>query len=219
LLSAPKWTPVTKRYILIASIILILLAVWRFSIVLYPLIVAVIIAYLLNPIVNFLVRRTPCNRATAATLSYVGFLIMLVLIPLLLSPIVVRQVTELDIDFVQLYGTIYALTGEVGVDIDYDGVSEQIQGGINEFLSPVASVAANVAVNIAGVFIWFGFILVVGYYLLLDASRLMQWVDSWIPPAYFEEFRQLRMALDRVWKSYFVGQVTLAIIVGTVMGG
>jgi predicted PurR-regulated permease PerM len=218
LLSAPKWTPVAKRYVLIASIILILIAIWRFSIVLYPLVVAVIIAYLLNPLVNLLVRRTPCNRAAAATLSYIGFLVMLVLIPLLLSPIVVRQVSELDIDLVELYGMVHGLFGTAGVDIDTNAIAEQIQGGVNQFLSPVASVAANVAVNIAGVFIWFGFILVVGYYLLLDANRFMQWVDSWIPTAYSDEFKRLRIALDGVWKSYFVGQVTLAIIVGTLVG-
>ncbi|HMQ51259.1 MAG TPA: AI-2E family transporter, partial [Anaerolineae bacterium] len=71
----------------------------------------------------------------------------------------------------------------------------------------------------AGGFIWAIFIFVVGYYLLLDANRFIDWVDSWVPPPFIDEFRQLRRVIDGVWKSYFIGQVTLAIIVGVVIGG
>ena len=54
--------------------------------------------------------------------------------------------------------------------------------------------------------------------MLKDADKLNGWVDSWIPPNSLEEFRQLRREIDRVWKSYFYGQVTLAIIVGLIVG-
>ena len=57
----------------------------------------------------------------------------------------------------------------------------------------------------------------VGYYILVDANRFTAWVDSWIPPDYLEEFKQLRRTIDGVWKSYFIGQVTLAIIVGVII--
>jgi len=85
-------------------------------------------------------------------------------------------------------------------------------------LDLLATWAANVAVNIAGGFIWTIFIFVVGYYFLTDMNRFSAWIDSWIPPAYLEEFKQLRREIDAVWKSYFIGQLTLAIIVGVIIG-
>jgi len=95
---------------------------------------------------------------------------------------------------------------------------EPVTGSLDQVFSPMATWAANVAVEIAGGFIWAIFIFVVGFYLLLDANRFSNWLDSWIPPDYEEEFRQLRREIDSVWKAYFVGQLTLAIIVGFIIG-
>ena len=96
--SAPKWTPESKRFIFVVCFLLLGLAIWRFSVVLAPLIVAVIIAYLLNPIVNWLTRRTPLKRNFAAAIVYICFLLILILIPSLGTPIIVQQVRQLDID-------------------------------------------------------------------------------------------------------------------------
>jgi predicted PurR-regulated permease PerM len=209
--------------VFIVSALLLAVAIWRFSIVLSPLIVAVIIAYLLNPPAKLLIRRTPCNRKIAVTIVYVGFLVILALIPLLLSPLVVQEISEFDIDPLvfpdQIYGIVQSFSALAGIEVDIPTVLQQIRGSINAVLSPAASIAANLAVNIAGGFIWAIFIFVVAYYLLLDANRLGRWVDSWIPDVYYEEFNQLRIALDNVWKSYFIGQLTLAIIVGIIIGG
>ena len=203
--------------------ILIGLAIWQFSIVLAPLVVAVIIAYLLNPLVNWVTVSTRLKRRWAAPIIYVAFLLVfLVLIPTIFVPVIIQQIRELDIDvqtiMVQLntakdYPIILG-----GIRLDMDALVEPVTGSLDQIFSPLATWAANVAVEIAGGLIWAIFIFVVGFYLLLDANRFNAWVDSWIPPAYEEEFRLLRAELDGVWKAYFLGQVTLAIIVGLIIG-
>ncbi len=222
-LSAPKWSPETKRYVFAASIIMLLLAIWVFGVVLAPLVVAVIMAYLLSPLVNWLQRRTPLNRKLAAAVVYIAFLVILTSIPVLLSPLVVQQITELDIDLGtlpnQINDGLNRFSAISGVELNIDTLEEQVRGSIDQVLSPAASAVANLAVGLAGGFIWAIFIFVVAYYLLVDATRFRQWVDSWVPPDYFNEFNQLRHALDNVWKSYFIGQLTLAIIVGIIIGG
>lgn len=221
--SVPKWSPATKRAVLITCLIMIALAIWRFSIVLAPLIVAVIFAYLLNPVVNWLTGRTPLKRTLAAALVYILFLIMLALIPTLGAPIMVRQLTELDLDLENLPAQFdEALDYQINLgqfNIGLRALIEPALGSLDQALSPAASMVANLAVDIAGGFIWAIFIFVVGYYFLLDADRFVAWVDSWVPPVYLEEFEQLRHEIDRVWKTYFIGQVTLALIVGIVIGG
>jgi predicted PurR-regulated permease PerM len=187
------------------------------------LIVAVIFAYLLNPVVNYVTAHTPLKRGLAGAIVYILFLIMLALIPTLIAPLLVNQITDLDVNTDEFLGQLdEAINRPVtigGTVVKLNLLIEPIIERLDQVLSPLASVAADLAFNIAGGFIWAIFIFVVGFYLLLDANRFSNWVDSWIPPAYFEEFEQLRRELDGVWKAYFVGQLTLAIIVGVVIGG
>jgi predicted PurR-regulated permease PerM len=221
--TTPQWTPATKRIILIICLILIGLAIWQFSIVLAPMVVAVIIAYLLNPLVNWLTVSTRLKRRWAAPIIYIAFLLfILVLIPTIFVPVIIRQIRELDIDvqtiMVQLniakdYPIIIG-----GIRLDMNALVGPVTGSLDQIFSPLATWAANVAVEVAGGLIWAIFIFVIGFYLLLDANRFSAWVDSWIPSAYEEEFRLLRAELDGVWKAYFLGQVTLAIIVGLIIG-
>ncbi len=222
--SAPKWTTPTKRVILVTCLVLLGLAIWRFSIVLAPLVVAVIFAYLLNPLVNWLTDRTPLKRGLAAAIVYFLFLFILALIPTLGAPLLVSQINILDVNLEELSQSIdnwvdqdIVLLGQITFNLGV--LIEPVTGSLDQVVSPLASVAADVAVDIAGAFVWAIFIFVVGYYFLLDANRFSDWVDSWIPPDYLQEFKELRREIDRVWKTYFIGQVTLAIIVGLIIGG
>lgn len=218
--SAPKWTPESKRFIFVVCFILIGLAIWRFSIVLAPLTVAVIIAYLLNPVVIWVTARTRLSRNLASAGVYITFLLILILIPLIGAPLIVQQVQQLDIDVQdladQINGPLDNFLSLLGVELTLD--PESLAGSVGGSIDSLATWVANLAVGIAGGFIWTIFIFVVGYYFLKDADNFSDWVDSWIPPAYFEEVKQLRRELDRVWKSYFFGQVRLAIIVGLIIG-
>jgi predicted PurR-regulated permease PerM len=149
-------------------------------------------------------------------------LIVLALIPTLGGPLIIQQVGQLDIDVQQVADQVNeAMDYQVvlgGVTVNMTSLVEPITGSLDQIFSPLATWAANLAVEIAGGFIWAIFIMVVGFYFLLDANRFTEWVDSWIPLAYQEEFNQLRHQIDQVWRAYFVGQVTLAIIVGTIIG-
>jgi len=221
--TAPQWTPATKRIILVICLILIGLAIWQFSIVLAPLAVAVIIAYLLNPLVNWLTIRTPLKRRWAALVIYIGFLlVILVLMPTLFAPLIIQQIRQLDIDVQTIVDQLEEAKDYqmaiAGFRFNMDALVEPVTGSLDQVFSPLATWAATAAVQIAGGFIWAIFIFVVGFYLLLDGNRFSAWLDSWIPPAYAAEFSQLRREIDGVWKAYFLGQLTLAIIVGLIIG-
>ncbi len=220
--TAPPWTPGTKRTIFIISLILIGLAIWQFSIVLAPLVVAVIIAYLLQPPVGWITRHTPLKRGVAAAIVYITFLILLALIPTLGTPLVLQQTRQIDFDIQEFTAQLNdAMDYQViigGFQVDMNVLIEPVTGSLDQIFSPLATWAANLAVGIAGGLIWAIFIFVVGFYLLLDANKFSQWLDSWIPPDYQQEIKLLRREIDRVWKAYFIGQLTLALIVGVIIG-
>ncbi|MDM8519663.1 AI-2E family transporter [Anaerolineales bacterium HSG6] len=219
---APKWTPATKRVISVTYLIIIGLVIWYFSMVLAPLAIAVIIAYLLNPFVNHLTAHTRFGRKVSSVFVYISFLIVLALIPTLAGPLMVQQMAEIDFDIQTLNQQLQEIidhqqTSFGGTKIDLDELRQQAAKNLSQAVSPLAVIAADLAVGIAGGVIWMIFILVVGFYLLLDANRFSRWVDSWIPEVYYEEFSQLRREIDSVWRAYFLGQVMLATIVGVVV--
>lgn len=220
---APKWTPGTKRVVAVICLIILGLVVWYFSIVLAPLAIAVIIAYILNPVVNRLTAKTKLSRGLAAVIIYISFLIFLAAIPTIGGPLIIQQISEIDFnvdDLTKQFDEVRGYQVTIGdTQVGMGTVVDSVAGSLNQALSPLAGWAANVAVGIAGGFIWAIFIFVVGFYLLLDANRFSEWIDSWIPPTYYEEFSQLRYEIDAVWKAYFVGQVILATIVGVIIGG
>ena len=221
--SAPKWTPATKWVVFVISLILTGLAIRRFSIVLAPLVLAVIFAYLLSPAVNYLTDRTPLKRGLASAIVYLLFMLLLTLIPSLITPLLLNEIRALDVSGTEFTNQLSeALDYQLNLgqfSIDMRSLIEPVTGSLDQILSPLATVAANLAGRVAGGFVWAIFIFVVGYYILVDANRFRKWVDSWIPPLYFDEFRQLRREVDGVWKSYFIGQLTLAVLVGVIIGG
>nr|HMQ53588.1 AI-2E family transporter [Anaerolineae bacterium] len=154
----PTWTPETKRFVFVTCAVILSLAIWRFSIVLAPLVVAVIIAYILNPVVNRVTRRTALKRSVAAAIIYISFLVLLALIPTLLAPLIVQEISQIDVDvqqLVELDGMLEESTWVIaGQKINVAALQETVEGSLATIFSPLASAAADLAVGIAGGFFW-----------------------------------------------------------------
>ena len=101
-----------------------------------PLIVAVIIAYLLNPLVSWLTNHTRLNRDFSAAVIYIAFLLILSMIPFLGTPLIVQQVQQLDIDVQQLSAQLseilnYRLPPTIDTRLDAESLSSTIGGSLD----------------------------------------------------------------------------------------
>ena len=76
--NSPNWTRNTKLIVTVTGLLLIVLALWRFSYLVRYVVIAGIIAYLLNPIIQFVADRTPLKRGHAILLSYLTLVALLV---------------------------------------------------------------------------------------------------------------------------------------------
>ena len=87
--SSPPWSTSTKRTIVIISLAMVALAVYRIRNLLLPLVTAVILAYLVAPLIQFITQRTRLNRNLVIAVVYLLLLAALVSIPVsAISPIV-----------------------------------------------------------------------------------------------------------------------------------
>ncbi|MBK8433118.1 MAG: AI-2E family transporter [Chloroflexi bacterium] len=67
---SPPWNRPTKVGVAIAAVLFVLVVLWRFQSLISPLIIAIIMAYLLNPIIVLVDDRTALSRNGATNLVF-----------------------------------------------------------------------------------------------------------------------------------------------------
>jgi predicted PurR-regulated permease PerM len=187
-----------------------------------PLLIAVAVVYLLNPLVSALQRRG-VPRVAGAGIVYVLFLCIVALLISLLVPVVARQVTEVVTHFpdyltdAQAYARrVAARFGqEPNFRLDAEQVREWLSAGesrqtVTRYLTGLRSVTTSV---ISGLII---FVIgpVMAFYLLVDLPRLERGAMALIPPGRRDEIRGLMDRIGQAVGGFFRGQLLVALFVG-----
>jgi predicted PurR-regulated permease PerM len=187
-----------------------------------PLLIAVAVVYLLNPLVSALERRG-LPRAAGAGIVYVLFLCIVALAVSLLVPVVTRQIAQVIDHFPDYLADAQAYVRRVAARfgqepdfrLDAEQVREWLSAGENRqavtrYLTGLRSVTTSV---ISGLII---FVLgpVMAFYLLVDLPRLRRGAMALVPPARREEIRGLMDRIGQAVGGFFRGQLLVALFVG-----
>lgn len=215
--SRPRWSSQVRLTVSLLLIALIIYLLFRFSVVLAPMTLAVILAYVLSPLVNLLQGRLRIRRGLAALLIYIILLAVLVALPVVIIRPLAAQLSEL-IPAIQrfllvienLLGHRYVVAGQV---INVDELIQQAIGSLQGSLEPVFGGTLNLAVDVISSVIWVIFILVVSFYLIKDGPLLREWLEKNVPPAYQQDYIRLRDEISQIWSAFFRGQLVLALVV------
>lgn len=194
------------------------LAFYRFREILTPVIFALILAYILNPVVSFLFRRLRIPRTLSAALVLLLMMGLISLIPILVIPALVQQVRDLNLNIQEMLdAAVSFLKGPfviAGFTIEttqlYDQVSQSVQG----MVSSLATSAVDLFLNLASGIAWFVIVLVLSFWFVKDAPYLRQQVMTMAPTRYQRDVRLLWGEVLQVWKSFFQGQLTLCLVIG-----
>ncbi len=217
-MNSPEWSHTTKRLVVVGLILLFLLALYLFRILLPPLAIAMVLAYVLKPLADFIERRARLPRLLAVFLVFLILLVILSIIPATVVPYLVDQVTRLNLDLQQLANDLVAFLSRpiqvLGFTFNLQDVVGDVQGLSQGMLRPFATGTVTLIFNVASSLLWVLSILVISFYLVKDADRLRACLDNLAPPGYAQELRRLRQEIGLVWKSFFRGQVVLGMIIG-----
>lgn len=182
------------------------------------LVLALLVAYLLNPIVTFLARRLKIPRIAAAALTYVALIAILIETAILVAPNIANQVSSLIADFDSLVvrflqvGAQLPLLSNWVSGMDAAHVSQQLRSELGSLAEQSPRFIAGAASSIFNVFV----ILVLSFYIVKDADVLPARIRQALPPAYHDDFDRIARELDDVWSGFLRGQVVLSLIIGTV---
>jgi predicted PurR-regulated permease PerM len=216
----PPWSTSTKLTIVLLLLGLGIFLLYRFQAVIIPLVLAIILAYILLPIANWIERRLRVRRALAILLAYLILIICLTAIPLLLIPPLAAQATELNLDFQRIYAEIEALLGNryiiAGQTIDVQAALRQATGSVRGLLEPFFGQTLHFAIEFVSSLVWVIFVLVISFYLVKDSTVLQNWIESLVSPAYREDYIRLRSEISQIWSAFFRGQLVQGLIVATI---
>jgi len=213
-----RWSPLTKGIVIVGALIATVWVLFRFSAVLPPLIVALILAYILNLPISWIVRRTRWPRTPVVAVVFLLLIFLLVLAPVLITPQLVALVGDLTVNLQGAISAIQDLTAQplvlFSVEIPTAEILRRLTDAVAALLSSTASGAISFAFGIATTVVWLLFVLVIAFYLVQDARKLARYIEERLPPAYEHEFRRLAGELVEIWDGFFRGSLIVGLIDG-----
>ncbi|MGA9532191.1 MAG: AI-2E family transporter [Anaerolineales bacterium] len=216
----PRWSTSTK---LAVSLLLLALAVYllyRFSVVVAPFVLAVILAFLLNPLVDRFENWFRVPRGLATLLVYLMLIAVLILLPALIVPELVNQFQSLNLDLQQMVDGVQKALGETivigGIHLNSSQVISQFQQALGAMAEPVFGQTVGLLVDVITSFAWIVFIFVISFYLIKDSDKLWNWLEKLPPPEYLPDFISLKREINAVWGDFFRGQLVLALVVSLI---
>ena len=213
------WLPTTKLTVSLLLLGLFIYLLSRFSEVIPPIILAGILAYGLNPLVNKLDQRFSWPRWIFVVGIYIVLIALMAAIPVVIIPPLAKQLAGLYLDiqeFLEQGETLLAHQYIVaGFTIDSTEIVRQVITVIQDLLQPLFGQTLGFAVDIITSFVWVIFILVVSFYLVKDSAALDAWTSQLPPPGYHQDFHRLRNEINQIWGDFFRGQLILASVVAS----
>jgi len=196
------------------------LVLYRVRSVLPPLALAMLLAYILNPLVGLL-RKAKLSRTGATIIVYLLLLVFaLAAIPSILVPPLVQELISIDVDFTAIFDSLrqlivrYRTVEFLGFSIDLYRVFVDIQSDLAAFVGSLASQSVAILRGAASSALWLIFILIISFYLLKDAEQITSYLGGLAPPEYQEELSLLMKEIGETWDSFLRGQIILSSAVG-----
>lgn len=225
-----RWSTATRFWVLTASTVLAAVTLYRLR-SLVPLVgLAIILAYILNPLVDRIQHNSPIGRTAATALVYLGLLALLLTGPAILAPSILEEASAIDSGLIQdvitnIIRRIQAYSADsvvsiFGFTIDLTPAYDQLIRNLQNISGSVASVSIKFFLNFASGFastlLGLFLMLVLSFYLVKDSHVIAEYLKNLVPPPHREEAISLINEINQVWRDFFRGQIVLVVVVGFV---
>ncbi len=229
--SSPTWSNTNKRIVFITLIGFFLLAVYRFRLLLIPFSIAVLIAYLLEPLIKTIARKTPLSRTWAIVLVYVAIITIVISVPVgTITPLVMQGIAFANYTptYIQQIGEFFqkpiVLAEGIVIPVDqllldqaFNSLSANLVDIAQTLGSQTFSLFGSVATATLSTIGWIILILIFSFYLVKDHDKIFQFFINIIPESYHEDVNDLSFAISQTWNAFLRGQLVLCLVVGLIV--
>jgi predicted PurR-regulated permease PerM len=186
--------------------------------VLGPFFVAIIISYLLNPIVNILSNRA-VPRSVAVLLIYTLFITCIVIVILNLVPLLNAQLEEIIEHFPQWNQQVQSWIEQY--NHNKDALPESVQAGVEKTLNRIEADITDGVGNLMGSLgstinhLFLALIVpFLAFYMLKDVHSIESTLIKWLPLKRRKEALRLIKDIDSALGNYIRGQLLVCAAVG-----
>ncbi len=224
-MSVKPLKPTTHLIFWICVTTLFLLTIILFKSILLPFVLGIAVAYLLNPLVNKF-GGLGIGRAAAAMMILVGFLIVIIGVVGIISPILYRELVQFSADLPEyiekFWGIMSPLTAKIDQYIDgqngdsleallKDNAGSAVNAA-NYIVSKLAS-GGQVVADIISVVV---FMPIVAYFMMKEWPAVTKWVQDLIPRHSKEVVMGLMEEINKKLSGFVRGQIAVAVFLGVV---
>jgi predicted PurR-regulated permease PerM len=227
---SPPWNMTTKTIVALIGLALLVLVAFRFQDLLQQIVAAAIIAYVLNPIVVQLEKRTRLKRGLAILIIYLVGAISCILIIVGFGtsaygqirnfieqvPGIVRAV----IDWLQITESLAAGPFTINIatirdSIDWTSVQQELLGLVDPVVRQSGSLLLRFANSSLQLVTSVIFTFIISIYLAFELPLLGSHFGNLIQPSgYRRDAERLMRESGRIWRAYLRGQIFLAVVIG-----
>lgn len=229
--SSPPWSATNKRLVLITLLVLLALALYRFRLLLLPLSIAMILAYLVEPLVTQLAKRTPLSRNLSIAVIYLLLIAALVSIPVSTITPIVTQVTnfihrtpQYIRDIGEFFQEPIVLADEIIIPVDQlslDQLFASLSNNLVEIVQALGGQTISIFGSLATATIstvgWTIMVLFLSFYLVKDHEILFESLVRLAPQSYRDDLIQLSVGISATWNAFLRGQLVLCVVVGIII--
>lgn len=238
--TSPPWSLSIKIIVAVTALLLVVLMIWRFQSLIPTLVMACILAYLLNPLVSFVTLRLKVTRGVAVAIVYSVLLLIAIGGGVGLGFLAFEQASSLTTEFLPdsftdaatlVQKQILLLSAKTftigpysfnpGMLPSWINLQELAQQAVN-LLRPIFSqsgswVAQLAQATISTLSVIF-LVIVVSIYLVKDSPKLWAGISNLAhQPGYRQDTERLIGDFTRIWDAYLRGQVILGLVIGIIV--
>ena len=195
--------------------------------VLTPFIVAAVLAYVLNPLVEWLqlkrIRRAPASMIIMAFALLVLLSLVLIIVPMLLNQFnnLAERLPQI-VGFVQnkLLPWLNSVSGDYA-QIDQESIiawlqshTDELSNTLKEWIPTLMRQSGNVISGVSNLVL----LPLLLYYFLLDWKRWSSGISKLVPRRFIETYTRISGNMDEVLGEFLRGQLMVMMIMGLVYG-
>lgn len=190
-------------------------------IVISPVFIGLIIAWLFDPVVKFL-QKKKMPRVAACILVYLIFIGLLVLFFALLTPSLIEQVKDfiatipsILVEFKKVVNNVLNVFGNGSFDTNM--IKEQVYIHLENFGTGLTTKLPNMLLvfgkNIVsgGMFLLLG--IMIGFYMLYDFDKVNDAIYEFVPKRYLSDAKELMARVNHSLRGYVTGVLTVMLLV------
>ena len=195
--------------------------------VLTPFIVAAVLAYVLNPLVEWLqlkrIRRAPASMIIMALALLILLSLVLIIVPMLLNQFnnLAERLPQI-VGFVQnkLLPWLNSVSGDY-IQIDQESIiawlqshTDELSNTLKEWIPTLMRQSGNVISGVSNLVL----LPLLLYYFLLDWKRWSSGISKLVPRRFIKTYTRISGNMDEVLGEFLRGQLMVMMIMGLVYG-